>query len=161
MFCCKFIWFDLFRNHLILTDIVSPDESYSFLFLFILSQRVNQCLRDACSASAILSCDTFIDCGRGIGSGLYRQQWFNYSGAAACFNTGNDATFQYGIYEQAVLLTTEDSAVKRYIYSLFWGFQVFAVICLCFSASWVSVCCFQNMRLFCLILLSLRSYQPC
>ncbi|KAG2661908.1 probable cyclic nucleotide-gated ion channel 20, chloroplastic [Panicum virgatum] len=86
-------------------------------------QRVNQCLRDACSASAILSCDTFIDCGRGIGSGLYRQQWFNYSGAAACFNTGNDATFQYGIYEQAVLLTTENSAVKRYIYSLFWGFQ--------------------------------------
>ena len=158
MFCCKFIWFDLFRNHLILTDIVSPDESYSFLFLFILSQRVNQCLRDACSASSIPYCDTFIDCG---GSGLYRQQWSNDSGAAACFNTGNDATFQYGIYGQAVLLTTEDSAVKRYIYSLFWGFQVFAVICLCFSASWVSVCCFQNMKLFCMILLSLRSYQPC
>lgn len=86
-------------------------------------QRVNQCLRDACSISTIPYCDSFIDCGRGIGSGLYRQQWFNDSGAEACFNTGNDATFQYGIYEQAVLLTTEDSAVKRYIYSLFWGFQ--------------------------------------
>ncbi|CAN6245922.1 unnamed protein product [Urochloa humidicola] len=86
-------------------------------------QRVNQCLRDACSASTIPYCDTFIDCGRGAGSSLYRQQWFNDSGAAACFSTGNDGTFQYGIYGQAVLLTTEDSAVKRYIYSLFWGFQ--------------------------------------
>ncbi|CAN6253107.1 unnamed protein product [Urochloa humidicola] len=86
-------------------------------------QRVNQCLRDACSASTIPYCDTFIDCGRGAGSSLYRQQWFNDSGAAACFNTGNDGTFQYGIYGQAVLLTTEASAVKRYIYSLFWGFQ--------------------------------------
>ncbi|XP_066322744.1 probable cyclic nucleotide-gated ion channel 20, chloroplastic isoform X2 [Miscanthus floridulus] len=91
-------------------------------YLFSL-QRVNQCLRDACSASTIPYCDSFIDCGRGIGSGLYRQQWFNDLGAEACFNTGNNATFQYGIYEQAVLLTTEDSAVKRYIYSLFWGFQ--------------------------------------
>ncbi|KAK3120510.1 hypothetical protein QOZ80_9AG0689050 [Eleusine coracana subsp. coracana] len=86
-------------------------------------QRVNQCLRDACSASTIPYCDTFIDCGRGSYSGVNRQQWFNDSSSTACFNTGNDATFQYGIYEQAVLLTTEQSAVKRYIYSLFWGFQ--------------------------------------
>ncbi|KAF8730239.1 hypothetical protein HU200_017217 [Digitaria exilis] len=86
-------------------------------------QRVNQCLRDACSSSTIPYCDTFIDCGGGSGSVLFRQQWFNDSDAAACFNTGNDAPFQYGIYQQAVLLTTEDSAVKRYIYSLFWGFQ--------------------------------------
>ncbi|AQK75323.1 putative cyclic nucleotide-gated ion channel 20 chloroplastic [Zea mays] len=98
---------------------MSPVSSDSYHFLM----RVNQCLRDACSISTIPYCDSFIDCGRGIGSGLYRQQWFNDSGAEACFNTGNDATFQYGIYEQAVLLTTEDSAVKRYIYSLFWGFQ--------------------------------------
>ncbi|CAO2040511.1 unnamed protein product [Urochloa humidicola] len=96
-----------------------PGSSDSYHYLM----RVNQCLRDACSASTIPYCDTFIDCGRGAGSSLYRQQWFNDSGAAACFNTGNDGTFQYGIYGQAVLLTTEASAVKRYIYSLFWGFQ--------------------------------------
>ncbi|TVU28739.1 hypothetical protein EJB05_20270 [Eragrostis curvula] len=59
----------------------------------------------------------------GLQSGVNRQQWFNDANSTACFNTGNDATFQYGIYEQAVLLTTESSAVKRYIYSLFWGFQ--------------------------------------
>ena len=118
---------------MVLTDTEGPDQSYHFLLFLILSQRVNQCLRDACSASTIPYCDSFIDCGRGIGSGLYRQQWFNDLGAEACFNTGNNATFQYGIYEQAVLLTIEDSAVKRYIYSLFWGFQVFAIICLCLS----------------------------
>lgn len=107
----------------------------SFSFVSHLSQRVNQCLRDACSVSTIPYCDTFIDCGGGVGYALYRQQWFNDSGAGACFNTGNDATFQYGIYGQAVLLTTEKSAVKRYIYSLFWGFQVCAIICLCLSIS--------------------------
>jgi len=106
---------------LVLTDTEGPDQSYHFLLFLILSQRVNQCLRDACSASTIPYCDSFIDCGRGIGSGLYRQQWFNDLGAEACFNTGNNATFQYGIYEQAVLLTTEDSAVKRYIYIHYFG----------------------------------------
>ncbi|BAF10182.1 probable cyclic nucleotide-gated ion channel 20, chloroplastic [Oryza sativa Japonica Group] len=89
-------------------------------------QRVNQCLRNACSASKIPSCDGFIDCGRGINIGkqnqLSRQQWFNDSASTACFDTGDNG-FHYGIYEQAVLLTTEDNAVKRYIYSLFWGFQ--------------------------------------
>lgn len=130
-----------------LTDIISHDESYYSLLFLILSQRVNQCLRDACSASTIPYCDTFIDCGvgGGVSSGQYRQQWFNDSGAAACFSTGNGGTFQYGIYGQAVLLTTEVSAVKRYIYSLFWGFQVFSVICFCLSTPLVYVCCIQTI----------------
>jgi hypothetical protein len=107
-----------------------PAQPNNFLLSHILSQRVNQCLRDACSASTIPNCYTFIDCRHGSYSGINRGQWFNNPNTTACFNTGNDSTFQYGIYEQAVLLTTEQSAVKRYIYSLFWGFQVCAsVLC--------------------------------
>ncbi|KQK01681.1 probable cyclic nucleotide-gated ion channel 20, chloroplastic [Brachypodium distachyon] len=90
-------------------------------------QRVNQCLQNACSASNIPSCEALRDCGRDIDFGWQnyqnRQQWLNDSASTDCFKTGDDATFQYGIYQQAVLLATKRSAVKRYIYSLFWGFQ--------------------------------------
>lgn len=90
-------------------------------------QRVNQCLQNACSASNIPFCEIFRDCGRdfdiGGQTGLNRQQWYNDSASTACFNTGDGATFQYGIYQEAVLLATKRSAVTRYIYSLFWGFQ--------------------------------------
>ncbi|KAM0845784.1 hypothetical protein ACQ4PT_056129 [Festuca glaucescens] len=90
-------------------------------------QRVNQCLQNACSASKIPFCEVFRDCGRGfdIGgeTGLNSQQWYNDSASTACFNTGDGATFQYGIYQEAVLLATKRSAITRYIYSLFWGFQ--------------------------------------
>ncbi|KAL6911566.1 hypothetical protein ACP4OV_000371 [Aristida adscensionis] len=87
-------------------------------------QRVNQCLRNACAPS-FSSCDIFIDCGRGIGQQTeqIRREWVNDAASTACFDTGDNANFTYGIYQQAVLLTTEPSAVKRYIYSLFWGFQ--------------------------------------
>jgi hypothetical protein len=105
-----------------------PNQLNNFLWSCILSQRVNQCLRDACSASTIPHCDTFIDCGSSYNA-VNREKWFNDSRSTACFNTGNDATFQYGIYQPAVLLTTEQSAVKRYIYSSFWGFQVQAISC--------------------------------
>ncbi|WOK94280.1 hypothetical protein Cni_G02982 [Canna indica] len=89
-------------------------------------QRVNQCLHDACSASEISNCKLLIDCGRGDIDDNFiqsnnREKWLNDSTSAACFTTEGD--FKYGIYEQAVLLTTKRSAVKRYIYSLFWGFQ--------------------------------------
>ncbi|URE45133.1 cNMP [Musa troglodytarum] len=86
-------------------------------------QRVNQCLQDICSARQInFNCSTLIDCGRGhvIGNQT-RQQWVGDNDSSACFNTDGD--FDYGIYQKAVLLTTESSVVKRYIYSLFWGFQ--------------------------------------
>ncbi|KAL6635208.1 hypothetical protein ACP70R_027879 [Stipagrostis hirtigluma subsp. patula] len=87
-------------------------------------QRVNQCLRNACQPP-FYSCDIFIDCGRGIGqqNEQIRKEWVNDAASTACFDTGDNATFPYGIYGQAVLLTTQPSAVKRYIYSLFWGFQ--------------------------------------
>ncbi|KAI4982203.1 hypothetical protein ZWY2020_022695 [Hordeum vulgare] len=90
-------------------------------------QRVNQCLQNACSASNISSCKVFRDCGLDFNVGgqneQIRQQWSDEPASTACFDPGNDTNFQYGIYQQAVLLATKRSAVTRYIYSLFWGFQ--------------------------------------
>ncbi|KAF7080571.1 hypothetical protein CFC21_084627 [Triticum aestivum] len=69
----------------------------------------------------------FRDCGLNFDIGgqneQISQQWFNEPASTACFDTGNDTNFQYGIYQQAVLLATKHSAVTRYVYSLFWGFQ--------------------------------------
>lgn len=95
------------------------------LFLF---QRVNQCLQDVCSESHFSNCKILLDCGRGNNSDATiqsgeRQNWLDDNTSALCFDPSADI-FQYGIYQQAVLLTTKSSVVKRYIYSLFWGFQV-------------------------------------
>lgn len=88
-------------------------------------QRVNQCLRDACHDSGILNCMRFIDCGHGddyheFTSDQTWHQWRNNSNATACFSGGD---FSFGIYQQAVNLTAEESVVTRYTYALFWGFQ--------------------------------------
>lgn len=98
----------------------------SLFFLFLL-QRVNQCLRDACHDSQIGRCREFIDCGHGndyskFSSDPSWNQWKNDTNSIACFSTDG---FDYGIYQQAVNLTTNHSLFTRYIYSLFWGFQVF------------------------------------
>ncbi|KAG4952698.1 hypothetical protein JHK85_046565 [Glycine max] len=88
-------------------------------------QRVNQCLRDACHSSNIPECMKFIDCGRGHGNnqpGLRSDQWINNTQAVACLDPSPDG-FSYGIYENAVPLTIETNVVKKYVYSLFWGFQ--------------------------------------
>lgn len=68
----------------------------------------------------------FIDCGHGnalkrFEGEKYWEPWKNNENATACF--GKDG-FDFGIYENAVNLTTKTSLVKRYVYSLFWGFQV-------------------------------------
>ncbi|KAF0902596.1 hypothetical protein E2562_018090 [Oryza meyeriana var. granulata] len=83
-------------------------------------QRVNQCLRDACAASNIskASCNEFTDCGI---NRIKTTEWLSNSNLIGCFDTKN-GNFSYGIYQQAVLLTTEPG-LKCYIYSLFWGFQ--------------------------------------
>ncbi|XP_010932484.1 probable cyclic nucleotide-gated ion channel 20, chloroplastic [Elaeis guineensis] len=88
-------------------------------------QRVNQCLRDACNSTSVAPiCASLIDCGSGNSVELSpqnRQYWVNDPNSSDCFN--KDGHFEYGIYQLAVLLTTEKSVVKRYTYSLFWGFQ--------------------------------------
>ncbi|KAF3652922.1 putative cyclic nucleotide-gated ion channel 20, chloroplastic [Capsicum annuum] len=115
-------WANFFIN--LLTFVLSSHVVGSCWYLFGL-QRVNQCLRDACRGSKIARCVEFIDCGHGNDYTKFRwdptwDQWKNNSDAVACFTNGG---FDYGIYEQAVNLTTERSVVTRYVYSLFWGFQ--------------------------------------
>nr|XP_016450533.1 PREDICTED: probable cyclic nucleotide-gated ion channel 20, chloroplastic isoform X3 [Nicotiana tabacum] len=122
-----FIFESAWANFVInlLTFVLSSHVVGSCWYLFGL-QRVNQCLRDACRSSNIARCTEFIDCGHGTDYRKFRSdttwgQWKNNSDAAACFTNGG---FDYGIYEQAVNLTAEGSVVTRYVYSLFWGFQV-------------------------------------
>ncbi|XP_077230567.1 putative cyclic nucleotide-gated ion channel 20, chloroplastic [Tasmannia lanceolata] len=86
-------------------------------------QRVNQCLRDACKDSHLFQqCKKLIDCGRGNeNENSNSTPWKEYLNATQCCNA--DGRFPYGIYKQAVLISTNPNIVTRYVYSLFWGFQ--------------------------------------
>ncbi|KAF3438350.1 hypothetical protein FNV43_RR21112 [Rhamnella rubrinervis] len=89
-------------------------------------QRIHQCLRNACHDSGIKKCMNFLDCGYGDDTDRFKQVeawdiWKNNANASSCFN--KEGGFPYGIYGEAVKLTTEKNAVTRYVYSLFWGFQ--------------------------------------
>lgn len=74
---------------------------------------------------------SFIDCGHGneIGGSKVddpvRDRWKNSVNAADCLDKDS---FDYGIYSQAVNLTTENSVITRYVYALFWGFQVLLLL---------------------------------
>ncbi|XP_042501462.1 probable cyclic nucleotide-gated ion channel 20, chloroplastic isoform X3 [Macadamia integrifolia] len=90
-------------------------------------QRVNQCLRKACSDSKLRNCTTFIDCGHGENIESFQvdgewKQWTHNANATDCL-IKDSQHFNFGIYSQAVKLTTEPSILTRYVYSLFWGFQ--------------------------------------
>ncbi|KAK4782004.1 hypothetical protein SAY86_016106 [Trapa natans] len=105
----------------LLTFILSGHVIGSCWYLFGL-QRVNQCLRDACSLNGM--CD-FMDCGDGnkihdFHNNNKWNEWKNNINASNCFSQDG---FSYGIYQKAVNLTTEESIITRYFYSLFWGFQ--------------------------------------
>ncbi|KNA25981.1 hypothetical protein SOVF_001500 [Spinacia oleracea] len=121
-----FVFESAWENFVInlLTFVLSGHVVGSCWYLFGL-QRVNQCLRDACHHSGMEFCMTFIDCGY---SNTERYQsfptwsnWTSNENATDCF-VSSDGPFDYGIYEKAVNLT-HHSAMNRYIYSLFWGFQ--------------------------------------
>jgi len=43
--------------------------------------------------------------------------------ATACLNASSGA-FAYGVYQNAVPLTIETRVVNKYVFALFWGFQV-------------------------------------
>ncbi|KAI6694290.1 hypothetical protein NL676_022000 [Syzygium grande] len=85
-------------------------------------QRVNQCLREACKPDSLCS---FMDCGNGDKIDEFKNNvtswasWKENPNATACFDSGGD----YGLYQNAVNLTLEESVVTRYVFSLFWGFQ--------------------------------------
>ncbi|XP_022736402.1 probable cyclic nucleotide-gated ion channel 20, chloroplastic isoform X1 [Durio zibethinus] len=117
-----FIFESAWANFVInlLTFMLSGHFVGSCWYLFGL-QRVNQCLRNACHDSSFENCTELIDCGSGHTS--FHPNWTNWkdnANASTCFTADG---FSYGIYIQAVNLTTEKSIVTRYVYSLFWGFQ--------------------------------------
>lgn len=96
----------------------------------LLPQGVNRCFRRACNDTGTTSCLEYIDCGHGYEDESQnelplRKAWKENPNATACFAKEG---FDYGIYLQAVNLTTENSIITRYTYSLFWGFQVFLTI---------------------------------
>ncbi|XP_038725552.1 probable cyclic nucleotide-gated ion channel 20, chloroplastic [Tripterygium wilfordii] len=99
-----------------------------FLLLFTKQRRINECLGDACRASVMHPyCMKFIDCGHGNSLTEFQNDrrwssWINNENATACFTVSSNG-FDYGIYKQAVGLTTKDNFFTRYLYSLFWGFQ--------------------------------------
>ncbi|XP_073134490.1 probable cyclic nucleotide-gated ion channel 20, chloroplastic [Henckelia pumila] len=108
----------------LLTFMLASHVVGSCWYLFGL-QRVNQCLRDACHDSNITKCMEFIDCGHGNDYGEFENdpiwgQWTSNDNATACFGQGG---FAFGIYQNAVELTTNQNIMTRYLYSLFWGFQ--------------------------------------
>ncbi|CAJ1952235.1 unnamed protein product [Sphenostylis stenocarpa] len=100
-------------------------------YLFAL-QRVNQCFRNACHSSNIPGCLTFIDCGhRHVvlnEQSLSSDQWNNYPDAIACWNSSSGGSFTYGLYANAVPLTTQIDIVTKYIYALFWGLQQISTV---------------------------------
>lgn len=124
-----FIFESAWANFVInlLTFVLSGHVVGSCWYLFGL-QRVNQCLRDACHHSGLGTCMKFIDCGHGTNIEDFKAEttwnkWTRNANASACFGPFGQGGFSYGIYGQAVKLTTERSIITRYIYSLFWGFQ--------------------------------------
>ncbi|KAL5748691.1 hypothetical protein ACOSQ2_025988 [Xanthoceras sorbifolium] len=126
----SFIFESAWANFVInlLTFVLSGHVVGSCWYLLGL-QRVNKCLRDACHNSPLdPRCMRFIDCGHGniverFGRDSEWGNWTKNENATACFKTKAEDGFPYGIYVQSVELTTKDSIITRYIYSLFWGFQ--------------------------------------
>ncbi|KAJ0104511.1 hypothetical protein Patl1_19486 [Pistacia atlantica] len=112
-------WANFFMN--LFTYVLSGHVIGSGWYLFGL-QRVNQCLRNACDGNQL--CD-YIDCGLGnvtdkfINNVTKWNTWKEDEISNSCF--GEDDF--YGIYQQAVNLTTIHNIAIRYTYSLFWGFQ--------------------------------------
>lgn len=108
----------------LLTFMLAGHVVGSFWYLLGL-QGVNRCFREACTNTGNESCLEYIDCGHGNEAGSQiqdpqRDSWKNNENATACFAKEG---FNYGIYLQAVNLTTENNIITRYTYSLFWGFQ--------------------------------------
>ncbi|RZC74901.1 hypothetical protein C5167_050376 [Papaver somniferum] len=90
-------------------------------------QRVNQCLRDACDDFKNDDCKKFMDCGNGDNISSFQTypswvSWQKDKNATDCLDK-DSKRFNYGIYGQAVKITTGRNNIVRYVYSLFWGFQ--------------------------------------
>ncbi|KAK9716039.1 hypothetical protein RND81_06G207100 [Saponaria officinalis] len=87
-------------------------------------QRLKTCLIDACIYSRT-PCDALMTC-TGFSrlnaeSKQFFMSWNNNQDGSACLNP--DGKFRYGIYSNAINLIVQPDFAKKYIYSLFWGFQ--------------------------------------
>ena len=92
----------------------------------LLAQRVNKCFEDACHGGNTTSnCTKFISCYHGYEKRFTPMpdwnDWKNNENASVCFMKDS---FDFGIFEAAVNLTTHRDIFDRYLYSLFWGFQL-------------------------------------
>jgi len=89
---------------------------------FISFQRVNQCLQDACHLAKLPGCMDLVY--RRSKESNISATWINNdAGANACLNS-TSGPFSYGIYANAIPLTLETNMTNKYVYALFWGFQV-------------------------------------
>ncbi|XP_047983656.1 probable cyclic nucleotide-gated ion channel 20, chloroplastic isoform X2 [Salvia hispanica] len=92
---------------------------------FLSIQRVNKCFEDAChGGNKTSNCTKFISCNHGYEKRFTPMpdwnDWKNNENASVCFMKDS---FDFGIFEAAVNLTTHREIFDRYLYSLFWGFQ--------------------------------------
>ncbi|CAM6041502.1 unnamed protein product [Sphagnum compactum] len=92
-------------------------------------QRVNVCLRNACSTdnnSSLLCLPQYLDCGYKNtinSSDQSRVNWIANTSATNSCLVAQSATFPYGIYSpMGYQVVQEPSVVPKYIYSIFWGF---------------------------------------
>ncbi|KAK4402512.1 putative cyclic nucleotide-gated ion channel 20, chloroplastic [Sesamum angolense] len=118
-------WSNFFVN--LFTFVLAGHVVGSCWYLFGL-QSVNRCFRDACRNSNITRCMEFIDCGHGNDYGDFENNpawelWKSNENATACFWKDG---FDFGIYENAVNLTTHKSLVTKYVYSFFWDSSTLA-----------------------------------
>ncbi|KAJ4897872.1 hypothetical protein Rs2_24666 [Raphanus sativus] len=110
-------WLSFFLN--LFTFMLAGHVVGSCWYIFGL-QRVNECLRDACIRfESNSTCKKLIDCSTDVSKNA-ALNWKDNANASACFREDG---FHYGIYWKAVNLTHDSNLPKRYIYSLFWGFQ--------------------------------------
>ncbi|RHN52456.1 hypothetical protein MtrunA17_Chr6g0480761 [Medicago truncatula] len=117
-------------------------------YLFAL-QRVHRCLQDACHHSNLHGCMELINCDSKTRMNISAIVWRIDKGAETCMNATSGA-FSYGIYANAIPLTKETRWIKKYVYSLFWGFQVCILFVYCLSSVVIKIlknCLLRSKRL--------------
>ncbi|XP_061355806.1 probable cyclic nucleotide-gated ion channel 20, chloroplastic isoform X1 [Gastrolobium bilobum] len=105
-----------------------------FRFLpLLIGQSPTGFIFESAWANFIINLLIFMLSGHVVGSSWYHfglqrvnrclQHAYNSTDAIACLNSTPSNDPYYGIYANAVELTIETKVVKKYLYSLFWGFQ--------------------------------------
>ncbi|XP_077245762.1 putative cyclic nucleotide-gated ion channel 20, chloroplastic isoform X2 [Tasmannia lanceolata] len=85
-------------------------------------ERLKQCLLDSCRSSTFRWCKEIIICGRRNNENFISNPDYLLWNDSGCFDTAN-GPFDYGIYNQAIAISTKQNIVSIYISSFCWGFQ--------------------------------------